>query len=157
MGESPHASRATGSYFRIRRLPRKTCHRQLFFSWKPSRVRFLLPISSFGDPWGNRTPVIGVRGRCLNRLTNGPFLPPAQRPEPFPTPGPTSFFGAPSGALPPAGQHATGILPSRPFLATRLSGPLLSEKIVYHFFFGAPSGARTRDTLIKSQVLYQLS
>ena len=25
-----------------------------------------------GDPWGNRTPVTGVRGRCLNRLTNGP-------------------------------------------------------------------------------------
>ena len=29
----------------------------------------------FGDPWGNRTPVCGVRGRRLNRLTNGPFLP----------------------------------------------------------------------------------
>ena len=28
----------------------------------------------FGDPWGNRTPVTGVRGRCLNRLTNGPYL-----------------------------------------------------------------------------------
>ena len=28
----------------------------------------------FGDPWENRTPVIGVRGRCLNRLTNGPYL-----------------------------------------------------------------------------------
>ena len=26
-----------------------------------------------GDPWGNRTPVCGVRGRRLNRLTNGPF------------------------------------------------------------------------------------
>ena len=50
---------------------------------------------SFGDPCGNRTHVNGVRGRCLNRLTNGPF--------------------------------------------------------------GAPSGTRTRDTLIKSQVLYQLS
>ena len=25
-----------------------------------------------GDPWGNRTPVIAVKGRCLNRLTNGP-------------------------------------------------------------------------------------
>ena len=48
-----------------------------------------------GDSWGNRTPVTGVRGRCLNRLTNEPY--------------------------------------------------------------GAPSGTRTRDTLIKSQVLYQLS
>ena len=30
--------------------------------------RFLL-----GDPCGNRTHVNGVRGRCLNRLTNGPY------------------------------------------------------------------------------------
>ena len=48
-----------------------------------------------GDPWENRTPVTGVRGRCLNRLTNGPF--------------------------------------------------------------GTPSGTRTQDPLIKSQLLYQLS
>ena len=27
----------------------------------------------FGDSCGNRTRVIGVRGRCLNRLTNEPF------------------------------------------------------------------------------------
>ena len=26
----------------------------------------------FGDPYQNRTGVTGVRGRCLNRLTNGP-------------------------------------------------------------------------------------
>ena len=26
-----------------------------------------------GDPWGNRTPVSGVRGLRLNRLTNGPY------------------------------------------------------------------------------------
>ena len=26
----------------------------------------------FGDPWGNRTPVTAVKGRCLSRLTNGP-------------------------------------------------------------------------------------
>ena len=26
-----------------------------------------------GDPCGNRTHVSGVRGRCLNRLTNGPI------------------------------------------------------------------------------------
>ena len=48
-----------------------------------------------GDPYGNRTHVCGVRGRRLNRLTNGPC--------------------------------------------------------------GAPSGIRTRDPLIKSQLLYQLS
>ncbi len=27
----------------------------------------------FGDPYGNRTHVFAVRGRCLNRLTNGPL------------------------------------------------------------------------------------
>ena len=48
-----------------------------------------------GDPYRIRTDVNGVRGRCLNHLTNGPF------------------------------------------------GPL--------------SGIRTRDPLIKSQLLYQLS
>ena len=48
-----------------------------------------------GDPYRIRTDVNGVRGRCLNHLTNGPF------------------------------------------------GPL--------------SGTRTRDPLIKSQLLYQLS
>ena len=58
---------------------------------------FILPHLSrrIGDPWESRTPVCGVRGRRLNRLTNGPN--------------------------------------------------------------GTPSGTRTLDTLIKSQVLYQLS
>ena len=36
-----------------------------------SRTGF--PDSSFGDPCGSRTHVNGVRGRCLNLLTNGPF------------------------------------------------------------------------------------
>ena len=27
-----------------------------------------------GDPWENRTPVIAVKGRCLNRLTKGPYM-----------------------------------------------------------------------------------
>ena len=52
-------------------------------------------LKGLGDPYRIRTDVNGVRGRCLNHLTNGPF--------------------------------------------------------------GAPSGTRTRDPLIKSQLLYQLS
>ena len=32
----------------------------------------LLSRGNFGDPYGNRTHVCGVRGRRLNRLTNGP-------------------------------------------------------------------------------------
>ena len=68
-----------------------------------------IKLSSFcqakgGDPYGNRTHVCGVRGRRLNRLTNGPDI--------------------------------------RQTIARRI---------------GTPSGTRTLDTLIKSQVLYQLS
>ena len=71
-------------------------------------IRYFLPINNYsillsqrhwrsdlGDPYRIRTDVKGVRGLCLNHLTNGPF--------------------------------------------------------------GTPSGTRTLDTLIKSQVLYQLS
>ena len=32
---------------------------------------FRKPLSR-GDPYGNRTHVTAVKGRCLNRLTNGP-------------------------------------------------------------------------------------
>ena len=31
-------------------------------------------LSFFGDPYGNRTHVFAVRGRCLSRLTKGPFF-----------------------------------------------------------------------------------
>ena len=67
------------------------------FMSKPSlgSNRFVLFFSLLGDPYRIRTDVKGVRGLCLNHLTNGPF--------------------------------------------------------------GAPSGTRTRDPLIKSQLLYQLS
>ena len=63
-----------------------------------------------GDPYRIRTDVKGVRGLCLNHLTNGPY--------------------------------------SRCIY-------LISQKAVE--IFGTPSGTRTLDTLIKSQVLYQLS
>ena len=63
-----------------------------------------------GDPCGNRTHVCGVRGRRLDRLTNGPHV------------------------------RAASIYQN---LAVLISG--------------APSGTRTRDPLIKSQLLYQLS
>ena len=29
--------------------------------------------NNFGDPYGIRTRVTAVKGRCLNRLTNGPL------------------------------------------------------------------------------------
>ena len=34
--------------------------------------------NSFGDPYRIRTDVNGVRGRCLNHLTNGPFGAPSR-------------------------------------------------------------------------------
>ena len=35
------------------------------------------------DPWGNRTPVTAVKGRCLSRLTNGPYYGTAFRQVPW--------------------------------------------------------------------------
>ncbi len=34
----------------------------------------LLALKLNGDPYRNRTDVKGVRGLCLNRLTNGPLV-----------------------------------------------------------------------------------
>ena len=68
------------------------------YGWDSTHLLYIknLSVSNIlGDPYRIRTDVNGVRGRCLNHLTNGPF------------------------------------------------GPL--------------SGTRTRDPLIKSQLLYQLS
>ena len=59
-----------------------------------------------GDPYRIRTDVKGVRGLCLNHLTNGPAC-------------------------------------------------LYEAETAY--IHGPPSGTRTRDPLIKSQLLYQLS
>ncbi len=61
-------------------------------------------VNFFVDPYRIRTDVNGVRGRCLNHLTNGPY------------------------------------------------------KLHFSYsLFGPLSGIRTRDPLIKSQLLYQLS
>ena len=37
-------------------------------------IQFCLAPARLGDPYGNRTHVCGVRGRRLNRLTNGPLV-----------------------------------------------------------------------------------
>ena len=61
-----------------------------------------------GDPYRIRTDVNGVRGHCLNHLTNGPAC----------------YY-------------------------------IKTHEVFY--IHGPPSGTRTRDPLIKSQLLYQLS
>ena len=35
---------------------------------------FVNPLLGIGDPYRIRTDVNGVRGRCLNHLTNGPLV-----------------------------------------------------------------------------------
>ena len=58
----------------------KTCHRHVFltaFRFPQRILKQKIPMRkhrdfSFGDPYGNRTHVTAVKGRCLNRLTNGP-------------------------------------------------------------------------------------
>ena len=74
----------------------------------------------FGDPYGIRTHVAGVRGRSLR----------------------------------PLDQRATVLHHGALFGCV---GAPLGSLTVHRNFTGAPSGTRTRDTLIKSQVLYQLS
>ena len=57
-----------------------TCHRHVIHSRSLRFPRWICksnqPTSggliAFGDPYGNRTHVTAVKGRCLNRLTNGP-------------------------------------------------------------------------------------
>ena len=39
---------------------------------KKNSLLLTLKAFLFGDPYGNRTHVTAVKGRCLNRLTNGP-------------------------------------------------------------------------------------
>ena len=55
----------------------KSVHRTLFltvfrFPYGQKKTHTEWCVSFFGDPYGNRTHVTAVKGRCLNRLTNGP-------------------------------------------------------------------------------------
>ena len=79
-------------------------------SWYIVQYRLLFVKEKIGDPYRIRTDVNGVRGRCLNHLTNGPHL--------------------------------------------YCNLQTLKQRVNLN---GAPSGTRTRDLLIKSQPLYQLS
>ena len=55
----------------------QNCLRTPTFSIEPKKEieksYWLKPIASFDDPYGIRTRVTAVKGRCLNRLTKGPF------------------------------------------------------------------------------------
>ena len=95
----------------------------------------LFTVTIFGDPYEIRTRVAGVRGRSLRPLD--------QR----------AIFWCTAGFHLLIHQDNWCTIKREP------SGesPFRSNPIKAHPVFGAPSGTRTRDTLIKSQVLYQLS
>ena len=106
-------------------------------------------IHPFGDPCGNRTRVTGVRGRCLDRLTNGPG---------------TAFSGFARRGF--ADGRSKGCRPLDPawyrlrrfwILKRYAFGMERPAQVLPGGRIGAPSGTRTRDPLIKSQLLYQLS
>ena len=108
--------------------------------------------SDRGDPYRIRTDVNGVRGRCLNHLTNGPCRRAKLRSLRFCLPAKTSY----RSVVPPLPRT------NAPLVCARTSGHepesintlnLRSNELLP----GTPSGTRTLDTLIKSQVLYQLS
>ena len=56
------------SYF-IHRKVNFTNPKGIYFIEKSTSTEVLFS----GDPRGNRTPDTAVKGRCLNRLTNGPY------------------------------------------------------------------------------------
>src|SRR5690606_4198727 len=59
-------------------LPCSSCSSQFFKNWMSGallrQIHVQLVHFKNGDPYGIRTRVTAVKGRCLNRLTKGPFL-----------------------------------------------------------------------------------
>ena len=96
--------------------------------------------TDFGDPCGNRTHVWGVRGPRLNRLTNGPRPCGSCR---------LRIRGCRKG------RENSHVLDPSSFSNRSSRFDLRREG--FSRKNGTPSGTRTLDTLIKSQVLYQLS
>ena len=121
----------------------------------------------FGDPYRIRTDVNGVRGRCLNHLTNGPgrrklrFTRSRQKPSALaenslrsaapPLPRQTPFASDSHG-----GRWTKGRGALRGSCLREFSEPGVSPGYT-QLRTGAPSRTRTGDPLIKSQLLYQLS
>ena len=68
MGISPGLKKCPPDTF----LPWLRQGRPLRFPYGQKKTHTEWCVSFFGDPYGNRTHVTAVKGRCLNRLTNGP-------------------------------------------------------------------------------------
>ena len=102
-----------------------------------------------GDPYRIRTDVNGVRGRCLNHLTNGPCRRKKLRSIPF------GFRqSSQRSVLPPLSSANASLV----CLGCLLFPHPRCTRVEYTSNrLGAPSRTRTGDPLIKSQLLYQLS
>ena len=133
---------------------RYPCYRRTY-----TLYTFRLHLSSFsksnisclicGDPYRIRTDVNGVRGRCLNHLTNGPCRRKKLRSIPF------GFRqSSQRSVLPPLSSANASLV----CLGCLLSPHPRCTRFEYTSNrLGAPSRTRTGDPLIKSQLLYQLS
>ena len=136
---------------------RYPCYRRTY-----TLYTFRLHLSSFsksnisclicGDPYRIRTDVNGVRGRCLNHLTNGPCrrkklhsIRFGLRPKLTTLRSSSSFLA--NTSLVCVGYRSSLLFPHP--RCTRVE--YTSNRL------GAPSRTRTGDPLIKSQLLYQLS
>ena len=102
-----------------------------------------------GDPYRIRTDVNGVRGRCLNHLTNGP----CRR---------KKLHSIPFGFRQSSQRSVLPPLPIEPASLGFDWSPLFPHPRCTRVEYtsnrlGAPSRTRTGDPLIKSQLLYQLS
>ena len=102
-----------------------------------------------GDPYRIRTDVNGVRGRCLNHLTNGPCRRKKLRSIPF------GFRqSSQRSVLPPLSSANAPLVCIGCILFPH---PRCTRFEYTSNRLGAPSRTRTGDPLIKSQLLYQLS
>ena len=126
-------------------------------------------VKECGDPYRIRTDVNGVRGRCLNHLTNGPgrrklrstrsrhkpsaFVESSLRSVAPPLPRQTLrwFASDPHGGRWTKGRGLCGGSCLRGSSEPGVSPGYTQLRT------GAPSRTRTGDPLIKSQLLYQLS
>ena len=149
--EKESKQRKLQTFFSPYRLFQQQVFYQIFFSLSrtfsvPQEIQHkVLSAYSFfqervsGDPYGNRTHVCGVRGRRLNRLTNGPCH--ASRP----SQRHTAHHSA---------KNTFALRANCFFVCVVRCAPAPRRSALH---YGAPSGIRTRDPLIKSQLLYQLS
>ena len=113
-----------------------------------------------GDPWGNQTPDTAVKGRCLNRLTNGPEMvthPRLERGTPWLKVRCSASWANESYKL--AGVKGFEPLNDgvRVRCLTAWRYPYIYKGINLSKKNGSPSRTRTYDRSVNSRLLYRLS